>query len=101
MYPTRLIEYEDASDEVRQVYDDIMATRKIDKVNNFWKALANNPATLRRTWGSLKEVMSPGKLNQLTKKLIYKAVSFTNNCKYCIPSHTKAATKKGLSPQGF
>jgi AhpD family alkylhydroperoxidase len=101
MYPTRLIEYEDASDQVRQVYDDIMATRKVDKVNNFWKALANHPATLRRTWDSLKEVMSPGELDPLTKELIYIAVSVTNNCEYCIHSHTKAATKKGLSSQGF
>ena len=92
MYPTRLIEYEDASDEVRQVYDDIMATRKVDKVNNFWKALANHPVTLRRTWHSLKEVMSPGELDPLTKELIYIAVSVTNNCEYCIHSHTKAAT---------
>jgi len=101
MYPTRLIEYEDASNEVRQVYDDIMATRKVDKVNNFWKALANHPTTLRRTWDSLKEVMSPGELDPLTKELIYIAVSVTNNCEYCIHSHTKAATKKGLSEQAF
>ena len=101
MYPTRLIEYEDASDEVRQVYDDIMATRKVDRVNNFWKALANHPTTLRRTWNSIKEVMSPGELDPLTKELIYIAVSVTNNCEYCIHSHTKAATKLGLSPQAF
>ena len=102
MYPTRLIEYENASDEVRQVYDDIMATRKVDKVNNFWKALANHPATLRRTWDSVKEVMSPGgELDPLTKELIYIAVSVTNNCEYCIHSHTKAATKLGLSEEAF
>ena len=102
MYPTRLIEYEDASDEVRQVYDDIMATRKVDKVNNFWKALANHPVTLRRTWDSIKEVMSPGgELDPLTKELIYIAVSVTNNCEYCIHSHSKAAAKLGLSAEAF
>src|SRR5258708_22531078 len=102
MYPTRLIEYEDASDEVRQVYDDIMATRKVDRVNNFWKALANHPVTLRGTWDSIKEVMSPGgELYPLTKELIYIAVSVTNNCHYCIHSHTKAATNLGLSQDVF
>ena len=102
MHPTRLIEYEEASDEVRKVYDDIMATRKVDKVNNFWKALANHPVTLRRTWDSLKEVMAPGgALDPLTKELIYIAVSVTNNCEYCIRSHTKAAAKGGLSPEAF
>jgi AhpD family alkylhydroperoxidase len=102
MYPTRLIEYENASDEVRQVYDDIMATRKVDKVNNFWKALANHPVTLRRTWDSIKEVMSPGgELDPLTKELIYIAVSVTNNCEYCIHSHSKAAAKLGLSAEAF
>jgi AhpD family alkylhydroperoxidase len=79
-----------------------MATRKVDKVNNFWKALANHPATLRRTWDSIKEVMSPGgELDPLTKELIYIAVSVTNNCEYCIHSHTKAATKLGLSQEAF
>jgi AhpD family alkylhydroperoxidase len=102
MYPTRLIEYENALDEVRQVYDDIMATRKVDKVNNFWKALANHPVTLRRTWDSIKEVMSPGgELDPLTKELIYIAVSVTNNCEYCIHSHSKAAAKLGLSAEAF
>ncbi len=102
MFPTRLIEYEDASDEVRQVFDDIMATRKVDKVNNFWKALANHPVTLRRTWDSIKEVMSPGgELDPLTKEQIYIAVSVTNNCEYCIHSHTKAATNLGLSQEAF
>ena len=101
MFPTRLIEYEEASSEVRQVYDDIMATRKVDKVNNFWKALANHPETLRRTWQSMKEVMAPGSLDPLTKELVYLAVSITNNCSYCIHSHAKAARKLGLSDAAF
>src|SRR6201982_2537670 len=96
-----LIEYQDASPEVRAIYDDIMATRKMDWVNNFWKAIAHDPALLKRTWESIKQVMAPGALDPLTKELIYIAVSVTNNCQYCIYSHTKAATKKGLSPQGF
>jgi AhpD family alkylhydroperoxidase len=101
MLPTELIEYENASPEVRNVYDDIMATRKVDKVNNFWKALANDPATLRRTWESLKQVMAPGALDPLTKELIYVAVSVTNNCTYCIHSHTKAARKAGMTNEAF
>src|SRR5580700_7304080 len=99
MLPAELIEYEDASAEVRSVYDDIMATRKVDKVNNFWKALANHPVTLRRTWESVKQVMGPGALDPLTKELIYVAVSVTNNCAYCIHSHTAAARAKGLTDQ--
>src|ERR1700733_3260779 len=101
MYPTRLIEYQDASAEVRQVYDDIMATRKVDKVNNFWKALANHPTTLKRTWDSLKEVMSLGDLDALTKEMIYVAVSVTNNCEYCIHSHTAGAKAKGMTDGMF
>lgn len=92
----QLIEYEQASAEVRAVFDDIMATRRIDRVNNFWKALANHPATLRRTWESLKEVMAPGSLDPLVKELIYVAVSATNNCNYCIGSHRAAARKAGM-----
>ncbi len=86
-----LIEYSDASPEVRAVYDDIMATRKTDWINNFWKALAHDPATLRRTWQSVKEIMAPGALDALTKEMIYVAVSATNQCGYCIASHTAAA----------
>ena len=93
----RLIEYEDASDEVRAVYDDIMATRKTDWVNNFWKALAQNPDTLKRTWDSVKQVMAPGALDPLTKELLYVAVSVTNNCEYCIHSHTASAFAKGMT----
>lgn len=92
----QLIEYAEASPEVRVVYDDIMATRKIDWVNNFWKAMANHPQTLKRTWESLKEVMGPGQLDPLVKELIYVAVSVTNNCNYCIGSHGAAARKAGM-----
>ena len=70
-----LVEYADADPEVRAVYDDIMATRKTDWINNFWKAIANDPPTLRRTWKSVKEIMGPGALDALTKELIYLAVS--------------------------
>jgi AhpD family alkylhydroperoxidase len=96
-----LIEYEDASPEVRAVYDDIMATRKIDRVNNFWKAIAHDPVTLKRTWESIKQVMAPGALDALTKELIYVAVSVTNNCGYCIATHTAAAQKKGMTDAMF
>jgi len=96
-----LIEYGDASPEVRQVYDDIMATRKTDWVNNFWKALAHDPVTLRRTWQSVKEVMAPGKLDALTKEMMYVAISATNQCAYCIASHTAAARKAGMTPEMF
>ena len=92
-----LIEYDDASEEVRAVYDDIMRTRKTDWINNFWKALANDPASLRRTWETLKEIMGPGHLDPLVKEMIYVAVSVTNNCEYCIHSHTASARAKGLS----
>jgi AhpD family alkylhydroperoxidase len=95
----RLIEYEDASAEVRAVYDDIMATRKTDWVNNFWKALAQHPETLKRTWESVKQVMAAGALDPLTKEMIYIAVSVTNNCEYCITSHTAGAYQKGMSDE--
>jgi AhpD family alkylhydroperoxidase len=94
-----LIEYEDASAEVRAVYDDIMETRQVDWVNNFWKVLAADPDTLRRTWESVKEVMAPGALDPLTKELLYVAVSVTNGCEYCIASHTASARKKGMSEE--
>jgi AhpD family alkylhydroperoxidase len=92
-----LIEYEHASGEVRAVYDDIMATRKTDYVNNFWKVLAHHPATLQRTWRSVKEVMAPGALDVLTKELVYLAVSATNQCSYCTASHTASARKAGMT----
>ncbi|MBM4188135.1 MAG: carboxymuconolactone decarboxylase family protein [Gemmatimonadetes bacterium] len=96
-----LIEYPDAPPRVRAVYDDIMATRKVDRVNNFWKAIANDPGTLERTWQSIKQVMGPGALDPLTKELIYIAVSATNGCEYCIASHTGAARKKGMTDEMF
>src|SRR5712672_4454059 len=97
MTMVRLIEYDEASAEIRAVYDDIMTTRGIDWINNFWKALANDPPTLKRTWESIKEVMAPGALDPLTKELIYLAVSTTNGCDYCITSHTAGARKAGMS----
>ena len=96
-----LIEYEHASPEVRAVYDDIMATRKTDWINNFWKALAHDPATLKRTWESIKQIMEPGALDPLTKELIYVAVSVTNQCDYCIASHTASAKAKGMTDAQF
>ena len=96
-----LIEYQDASPEVRAVYDDIMATRKTDWINNFWKALARDPVALKRTWQSIKEIMAPGALDALTKEMVYLAVSATNQCGYCIASHTAAARKAGMSDAMF
>jgi AhpD family alkylhydroperoxidase len=96
-----LTEYADASPEARAVFDDIMATRGTDWVNNFWKALAHDPATLRRTWESVKQIMAPGALDPLTKELIYVAVSATNQCPYCIASHTASARKAGMTPEMF
>jgi AhpD family alkylhydroperoxidase len=90
-----------ASPQVRAVFDDIKATRKVDDVNNFWKYLANDPATLARTWESVKEIMAPGALDVLTKEMIYLAVSVTNGCGYCIASHGAAARKAGMSEQMF
>jgi AhpD family alkylhydroperoxidase len=94
-----LIEYADASPEVRAVYDDIMTSRQTDWINNFWKALAHHPATLRRTWQSVKEIMAPGALDGVTKEMIYLAVSATNQCGYCIASHTAGARKAGMTDQ--
>ena len=97
MASVALIEYADASTEVRAVYDDIMATRKTDFINNFWKALASHPPTLRRTWESVKAVMAPGALDVLTKEMVYLAISATNGCAYCIASHTAGARKAGMT----
>src|ERR671922_1138733 len=91
------VEYADAGPEVRSVYDDIMQTRGVDWVNNFWKALANDPAQLARVWAQVKQVMAPGALDPLVKEMIYVAVSATNGCEYCTYSHTAAARKKGMS----
>jgi AhpD family alkylhydroperoxidase len=91
------IEYGAASAEVRAVYDDIMATRKVDWVNNFWKVLAHDPPTLKRIWSNVKQVMGPGVLDPLTKELLYVAVSASNGCRYCIASHSAAARKHGMT----
>jgi AhpD family alkylhydroperoxidase len=96
-----LIEYQDAAPAVRAIYDDIMVTRKTDWINNFWKAIAHDPQLLKRTWESLKEIMGPGALDPLTKELLYIAVSVTNNCPYCIASHTASAFHKGMTPEMF
>ena len=96
-----LIEYKDASAEVKAVYDDILTTRKTDYINNFWKAIAHDPALLKSTWERLKAIMGPGALDPLTKELLYIAVSVTNNCHYCIASHTASAFSKGMTPEMF
>jgi AhpD family alkylhydroperoxidase len=96
-----LIEYEDAIPEVRAVYDDIRATRKTDFINNFWKALATHPPTLAQTWAEVKQVMGPGALDPLVKEMLYIAVSITNNCEYCIHSHTAGAVAKGMTAAQF
>jgi AhpD family alkylhydroperoxidase len=99
MGSVKLIEYAEATTEVRAVYDDILATRKIDHVNNFWKALASHPPTLRRTWQTLKSVMASGALDPLTKEMVYLAVSTTNGCDYCIASHTASARRQGMTDE--
>lgn len=96
-----MIEYSEASAEVRAVYDDIMATRKTDAVNNFWKALAVQPELLRRTWEGIKQVMAPGALDAVTKEMIYLAVSATNQCGYCMASHSAGARAKGMTDEMF
>ena len=93
----KLVEYADANPEVKAVYDDIMKTRGVDWINNFWKALANDPAQLRRVWETVKQVMAPGALDPLVKEMVYVAVSATNGCEYCTHSHTAAARKKGMT----
>ena len=96
-----LVEYQDASPEVRAVYDDIMATRKTDWINNFWKALAHDPKALERTWKDIKQIMAPGTLDAVTKEMIYVAVSVSNQCGYCIASHTASARKQGMTDAMF
>ncbi len=95
------VEYAEAGPVVRAVYDDIMATRQTDWINNFWKAIARDPATLRRTWESIKQIMAPGAIDPLTKELIYLAVSVSNQCGYCIASHTAGARKAGMTNDMF
>jgi AhpD family alkylhydroperoxidase len=97
----RIIEYSEASPEVKVVYDDIMKTRGVDWINNFWKALANDPKLLASVWAQVKQVMAPGALDPLVKEMIYVAVSATNGCEYCTYSHTAAARKKGMSDAMF
>ena len=97
MTMVRLIDYEEASAEVRAVYDDIMTTRGTDWINNFWKVLAHHPPTLKRTWESVKQVMAPGALDPLTKELVYLAVSASNGCAYCTASHAAAAKRAGMT----
>jgi AhpD family alkylhydroperoxidase len=99
MATVAMVEYDDAPAEVRAVYDDIMETRQVDWINNFWKVLANHPPTLRHTWESVKEVMAPGALDPLTKEMIYVAVSATNGCEYCIHSHTAGARRQGMTDE--
>ena len=96
-----MIEYAEASPEVRAVYDDIMKTRGTDWINNFWKVLANDPPTLRRLWDNVKQVMAPGALDPLVKEMVYVAVSATNGCEYCSYSHTAGARAKGMSEAMF
>jgi AhpD family alkylhydroperoxidase len=97
----KIIEYAEASPEVKVVYDDIMKTRGVDWINNFWKALANDPQQLARVWAQVKQVMAPGALDPLVKEMIYVAVSATNGCEYCTYSHTAGARKKGMTDAMF
>jgi len=97
----KLIEYAQATPEVRSVFDDIMRTRGVDWINNFWKALANDPRELKRVWASVKQVMAAGALDPLVKEMIYVAVSATNGCEYCTYSHTAGARKKGMTDAMF
>ncbi len=97
MSTVKLVEYDEATAEVIAVYDDIRRARQTDYINNFWKALANHPATLKRVWSGAKEVMAPGEIDALTKEMIYLAVSTANACEYCVHSHTSAAAGKGMS----
>jgi AhpD family alkylhydroperoxidase len=97
MATVALVQYENASADVKAVFDDIKQTRNIEDVNNFWKAIANHPETLKRTWESLREIMKPGALDSLTKEMIYIAVSIANSCDYCIHTHTAAGFGKGMT----
>ncbi len=101
MATQQLIEYAEANSEVRAIYDDIRATRKTDYISNFWKVLANDPTALKRAWESTKQVMAPGALDPLVKEMLYLAVSVSNQCPYCIASHTVAARKKGMTDAMF
>jgi AhpD family alkylhydroperoxidase len=96
-----MIDEREASAEVRAIFDDIKKTRDTDYINNFWRVLANDPATLKRIWGGLKEVMAPGAIDPLVKEMIYLAVSITNGCDYCSHSHGAAAKGKGMTKEMF
>ena len=96
-----LIPYDEAKPEVRAVYDNIMQTRKVNDVNNFWKALAHSPDLLKHVWERAQEVMKPGALDAVTKELIYIAVSTANSCEYCVHSHTAAARAKGMTAEQY
>lgn len=96
-----LIQHDQASDEVRAVYDDIMQKRGVTDVNNFWKAAAHSPALLSNVWTQVQQTMQAGALDALTKELIYIAVSVANKCEYCIHSHTAAARAKGMTPEQY
>ncbi len=99
MATVQLLEYDDMSPEARSVIDDIKSTRQVDDVNNFWKALANDPTTLGRIWEGLKTVMGPGHLDPVVKEMIYVAVSAANGCDYCLHSHTASARAKGMTTE--
>ena len=99
--PLPLLTDDELSPDARAVFNDIRATRKTDYVNNFWRALAHDPAALKRTWESIKEVMAPGALDPKVKEMIYIAVSVANACPYCIASHTAAARAKGMTDAEF
>jgi AhpD family alkylhydroperoxidase len=94
-----LVTKEQAGETARAVFEDIMQTRKVDDVNNFWKALANSPELLQQVWSQVQQTMRPGALDALTKELIYVAVSAVNNCAYCVHSHTAAAKAKGMTAE--
>jgi len=87
----------DATGKVKEIFDEIKEARQITEIPNFWKTMANSPETLERTWRSLQQVMGKGELDPAVKELIYVAVSITNNCEYCIKSHSLAAKKKGAT----
>ena len=97
MATVKLLEDHELSPEARAVFEDIRETRQTDYVNNFWRSLAHDPATLKRTWESIKVVMGPGSLSPKMKEMIYIAVSVAHGCDYCIHSHTASARAKGMT----
>lgn len=99
MSTVKMVEYDDASDEVRAVYDEIMAARNIDFIPNFWKTIATHPPMLKQIWSEIQQVMAAGALDPLVKEMVAIAVSASNGCEYCINSHTTAAINKGMTPE--